>query len=52
MLPVFVISVILVFIDMATGNYIGLLLQGIVTLAILIPWILVYIKRHCQSNLA
>jgi uncharacterized membrane protein YhaH (DUF805 family) len=44
-LPVFVISVILAFIDMATGNYIGPLLQGIVTLAILIPWILVYIMR-------
>jgi uncharacterized membrane protein YhaH (DUF805 family) len=48
-LPVFVIMLILIFIDMATGSYdqeagIGLL-SGIFALISLIPSILVYIKR-------
>jgi uncharacterized membrane protein YhaH (DUF805 family) len=48
-LPCFVISVILLFLDMALGTYdtqngIGLL-SGIFSLAVIIPAILVYIKR-------
>ena len=48
-LPVFVISIILAFVDMATGNFdpqngVGLF-SSIFGLAVLIPAILVYIKR-------